>query len=386
MPSIAEQHAFLDSARSYEFVDVRNKVLENNAYVNVQPAGRWSALHQAAQAGCEATVKFLLDHGASTDVVNKDGQKPWQVTKSAAIRALLGGEGGAKREAPAADLPGEPAAKHHVANPVQLTVNLVSGETMATLDADSTWTAEDVRKALAPHVQPGMRVQQLVVGDKKLEAGSTLSDVGLEEKGDITATLNAVPVLHLFKPCSAEDLSDRHGEWLVDDQCFCVEGVMHQSMDKAPAEGKAIAEAFAEACADILDIVVVSSEGDAGGEVFVIADPGPDPKQACLEALAVKQKDDEDEDIWETATIEDKNYANLTAKGFNVESDDDNDEDEQGAGKNAGILAVTRLMAERLEKHFKFSFEDNITVAPVIFGGYAGDGSIVGVLSHRVWT
>ena len=41
---------------------------------------------------------------------------------------------------------------------------------------------------------------------------------------------------------------------------------------------------------------------------------------------------------------------------------------------------------EKLQNHFIFNFSDEAVVAPVIYGGYASDGSIVGVLSCRVWT
>lgn len=58
-------------------------------------------------------------------------------------------------------------------------------------------------------------------------------------------------------------------------------------------------------------------------------------------------------------------------------------------------VAATRVMAERLERHFKFDFgcgctvvdeselEPLVSVAPVVYGGYAPDGSIVGILTAR---
>ena len=59
--------------------------------VNVQPGGRWSALHQAAEAGEELAVRFLLEKGAEKSLKTKDGRTPLQVAKKAAVRALLGG-------------------------------------------------------------------------------------------------------------------------------------------------------------------------------------------------------------------------------------------------------------------------------------------------------
>ena len=46
-PSIAEQHQFLDYAKEYNFAKVRELIEKDIAYVNAQPARRWTALHQA---------------------------------------------------------------------------------------------------------------------------------------------------------------------------------------------------------------------------------------------------------------------------------------------------------------------------------------------------
>lgn len=65
--------------------------------VNVQPSGRWSALHQASEAGEELAVRFLLEKGADKTLLTKDGRTALQVAKNAAVRALLGA--GEKRAA-----------------------------------------------------------------------------------------------------------------------------------------------------------------------------------------------------------------------------------------------------------------------------------------------
>ncbi|CAE7556687.1 TNKS2 [Symbiodinium sp. CCMP2592] len=127
---VATQHAFLDQAKSYNFVAVKDMVTAQPGLVNVQPAGRWSALHQAAEAGEEAVVKFLLDHGADKNVKTKDGRTPLQVCKNAACRALLGGpekrSAGYKPE-------GEPVAKAPAAKDLTITVNYAaSGELLKT--------------------------------------------------------------------------------------------------------------------------------------------------------------------------------------------------------------------------------------------------------------
>ena len=65
------------------------------AYVNVQPAQRWTALHQAAGVGDKETVQLLLAKGADKAAKNRDGQTPLQVADGS-VRTLLGG----KRPAP----------------------------------------------------------------------------------------------------------------------------------------------------------------------------------------------------------------------------------------------------------------------------------------------
>ena len=75
-PSIADQHLFLDFAKSYNFAKVRELVEEDIAYVNVQPAGRWTALHQACSSGDSNIVEFLLRKGAETKVTTRDGETP----------------------------------------------------------------------------------------------------------------------------------------------------------------------------------------------------------------------------------------------------------------------------------------------------------------------
>ncbi len=40
--------------------------------VNLQPAGRWTMLHQAAEGGSRKTVKALLNLGANTRALTRD--------------------------------------------------------------------------------------------------------------------------------------------------------------------------------------------------------------------------------------------------------------------------------------------------------------------------
>merc|ERR1712129_68955 len=81
-PPLAQQHEFIDAAKNRDFEKVRQMVKKSPGIVNVQPNGRWSALHQAAEAGDAGAVKFLLEHGAALDVVTKDGKTPMEVADS----------------------------------------------------------------------------------------------------------------------------------------------------------------------------------------------------------------------------------------------------------------------------------------------------------------
>jgi hypothetical protein len=80
-PSIAEQHAFLDLAKSYRFDKVRELINKDISYVNAQPSGRWTALHQACHQGDTFTVQFLLDRGADIKVTTRDGETPKAVAE-----------------------------------------------------------------------------------------------------------------------------------------------------------------------------------------------------------------------------------------------------------------------------------------------------------------
>jgi hypothetical protein len=80
-PSIADQHLFLDFAKKYDFAKVRELIEKDIAYVNAQPSGRWTALHQACHQGDSSTVEFLLGKGADTKVTTQAGETPRAVAE-----------------------------------------------------------------------------------------------------------------------------------------------------------------------------------------------------------------------------------------------------------------------------------------------------------------
>jgi len=89
----AEQHAFCNVCKSWDFDQVKAMVESEPRLINAQPAGRWSALHQAAAAGNAEVVKWLLSKGADPTAKNKDGQTPLQVADNEVteVVVLLGG-------------------------------------------------------------------------------------------------------------------------------------------------------------------------------------------------------------------------------------------------------------------------------------------------------
>ena len=62
-----------------DFENVKALVNVNSAYINVQPGGRWTALHQAAFFGNVDMVNWLLARGADKTLVTNCGKTPLQI-------------------------------------------------------------------------------------------------------------------------------------------------------------------------------------------------------------------------------------------------------------------------------------------------------------------
>jgi len=86
---ISEQHDFIDLAKEFNWEEVKRSINANPALVNVRPAMRWSALHQAAFSGSAEAVRFLLSHHAATDATNSEGKTPIDVAKNDKVRSIL---------------------------------------------------------------------------------------------------------------------------------------------------------------------------------------------------------------------------------------------------------------------------------------------------------
>lgn len=67
-------------------------LLEHGAEPNVQQAGGWTPLHQAAAHGRKETVELLLAHGAAADIKSSDDRTPGEMAEAKGhqeIRDLL---------------------------------------------------------------------------------------------------------------------------------------------------------------------------------------------------------------------------------------------------------------------------------------------------------
>lgn len=85
---LEKEHEFLDEAKSFNWDTVKAMLTESPDLVNVQPAGRWSALHQAAFNGDSDAVSFLLAAGADPKATTRDGKTATEVAKGAAKELL----------------------------------------------------------------------------------------------------------------------------------------------------------------------------------------------------------------------------------------------------------------------------------------------------------
>merc|ERR1712127_160507 len=95
------------------------------------------------------------------------------------------------------------------------------------------------------------------------------------------------------------------------------------------------------------------------------------------------ESDPERSGAWRCATLDYCGWSKHLTCGFNNSLEDDEDHEDEESNP---ILALTKIMSEKLEKHFTFGFTDDVVRAPMVYGGYASDGNIVGVLTSRVWT
>lgn len=89
LPPVAQQHAFLDLAKKRDWAGLKESLSASPSLLNVQPAGRWTALHQASSAGHADAVTYLLERGADTSLRTNDGKTALEVASSDKVVSLL---------------------------------------------------------------------------------------------------------------------------------------------------------------------------------------------------------------------------------------------------------------------------------------------------------
>jgi len=197
----------------------------------------------------------------------------------------------------------------------------------------------------------------------------------------------AKPVLHLVEPCSAKALSRRHGGWCYgilgdsdvdgheeefEPDCFCPWNVMHKGMDTAPPAARQVAQELGEALAK--DTVT-------GFDLVVIAGAGPDPQEACCRGLAIREEDrrmNEDGD--------ELNYRVAEGQGLKIWKETEVSSVDVWVRGFEQLSASRQAMGRLLTGHFRFYFRTiDEAPKPMLLGGFAKDGSIVGFVTGDRW-
>ena len=83
------EHLFLDLAKNYDWIELAEQVRWNPHFINVQPRGRWTALHFAAAAGEKSVVEWLLGEGANPLLQDVHGATPVGVAHRMEVVYLL---------------------------------------------------------------------------------------------------------------------------------------------------------------------------------------------------------------------------------------------------------------------------------------------------------
>lgn len=267
----------------------------------------------------------------------------------------------------------------------ELTVTLMSTETLCVLTVEPSWTLSHVKQLVQARLDSDRILKALIFGSLELQDEDVLSTAGLEETAMVTAVVVALPTLHLFKPCSARELSERRGcyrMWCCQGVSIVSEGVQHYSMEGVSPGTLEVVQEMAKAAPDLEITRVCGGESDENGEIIVISNPGDDPKKACFQALKFIDLVEDDVDLWKCTHLDERNWGEHLQCGFNINPKYQKRYQEF----DAGLLAITKLMSEHLSRHFEIDFSEKIVVAPSIYGGYTDEGDIVAVLSGRVMT
>eukprot|EP00927_Polykrikos_kofoidii_P063657 TRINITY_DN58517_c0_g1_i1.p1 TRINITY_DN58517_c0_g1~~TRINITY_DN58517_c0_g1_i1.p1 ORF type:complete len:328 (-),score=55.40 TRINITY_DN58517_c0_g1_i1:190-1101(-) len=287
------------------------------------------------------------------------------------------------------DLPqvSEPLAKKPR---VQVDVVDLSGKSLVQLDVIASMTGIELKAEVGKHLDPCQYIQELIFHSVVLNS-STLIEAGLVADGSsqiVNVVVGSRPALHMFKPCSAAELANRYVELNdfgeVSEIPVFKEPIQFMGMDKASLEAQRIANELSNALGTSLAEMFPSPFGGfLDGQVIAISGVGSDLKKTCCEALgginacAWNDDLDDEEDVWEDVCCTNVDYSKVDDCPFVYEVDAENLSENVMECAHAG----QKVMAESLSKHFLFDFDcDKFKLFPEIYGGFASDGSIVGIM------
>lgn len=150
--------------------------------------------------------------------------------------------------------------------------------------------------------------------------------------GDLLfATIMPQPVLHCFNPCC---LGEHFQRWKMPVILSFAVGVKCCEIDCAPEVAKEIAQTMADVAED-------------GHTIFVISNPGSDLREACAKALGLHGQ---------------VRLCTLAKTPYGV--------------PDPKLGRLLQIVAQQLSEHFLFSIDGH--EKPILFGGCACDGSVVG--------
>lgn len=297
---------------------------------------------------------------------------------------------------------------------IDLTANLVSGNTLGVISVPEQCTGPMLRSMLQAFVDEDKTIDSLLIGSSTFgdDVNETAKDRGLSTGSVVQVTLREpAPTAHLLEPCSAAQLSGRHGSWCIgggsdgeqesEEGCpdswsgynLCKHGVHHKGMDAAPKAGREVAEEM-HASIHRRPILLVKGGNNYGEteEIIVISNPGNDAKTALLQALAIREEDlrfdregnelgrlarkGKGFNVWECAEVTLTDWSKDVAGSWSRDVNHDDSYLKEA-------VDLTDVMAKRLTRHFQFGFPYGLLTSPVFFGGFAYDGSIVGILAYN---
>ena len=182
-----------------------------------------------------------------------------------------------------------------------------------------------------------------------------------------------------------------------------------QLSDLASPESRCVSRDVAQSLALSLDGRITLPAGECDTQPYVIVlphdgdgtmfdpDTGLPYVNVLLAALGIKKTAAEDDEDDSAGTVDLWGHASVTSKDWSkrylcMYGDDDEEDDEADSDDDDDHLAIpqfraaTKIMNDELDNHFELNFTEQVVCAPVIYGGMASDGNVVGILGMRVWT